>query len=176
MKNKIISPQDDWMTPPTYLEKLGRRFRFDFDPCPYQHDINKWNGLEREWGESNFVNPGYSLPVKTDFVMWGIEQYKLKKQVVFLLPVSTSTVLFKDHIEPIVKIEFERGRIPFIGINLKGQYVNFHQIMEVTKEKILYADPKKGIIEIPKFKKSLGQNDSMLCILKPKKIFKFFSF
>ena len=44
-----------------------------------------------------------------------------------LLPVSTSTKVFHDLIKPNAKeIRFLRGRIPFIGINTKGQYVNWH--------------------------------------------------
>lgn len=41
-----------------------------------------------------------------------------------LLPVSTSTALFHDWIQPNAKeIRFVRGRIPFEGINTKGQMV-----------------------------------------------------
>ena len=42
-----------------------------------------------------------------------------------LLPVSTSTVLFHEHIQPNAKeIRFVKGRIKFIGINTKGKLVD----------------------------------------------------
>ncbi len=41
-----------------------------------------------------------------------------------LLPVSTSTKLFHNHIKPNAKeIRFVEGRIRFSGINTKGEYV-----------------------------------------------------
>ncbi|MTV59103.1 hypothetical protein GM547_13740 [Streptococcus pneumoniae] len=41
-----------------------------------------------------------------------------------LLPVSTSTKLFHDHIKPNAKsIRFIRGRIAFEGVNTFGQFV-----------------------------------------------------
>lgn len=41
-----------------------------------------------------------------------------------LLPVSTSTKLFHDHILPNnPEIRFVRGRIRFSGFNTKGEYV-----------------------------------------------------
>lgn len=43
-----------------------------------------------------------------------------------LLPVSTSTKLFHEVIQPNAKeIRFIKGRIGFIGINAKGEYVNW---------------------------------------------------
>lgn len=46
-----------WLTPPEIYRSLDEAFRFDFDPCP--HPMPPWNGLERPWGKSNFVNPPY---------------------------------------------------------------------------------------------------------------------
>ena len=41
---------------------------------------------------------------------------------VMLLPVSTSTVLFHEYIQPNAKeIRFLRGRVKFEGINTKGE-------------------------------------------------------
>lgn len=42
-----------------------------------------------------------------------------------LLPVSTSTVLFHDFIQPNAKeIRFVKGRIKFVGVNAKGELVS----------------------------------------------------
>ena len=53
MKNRNLDHKDDWATPPDVYAKLNEEFDFTFDPCPYQHDIEKWDGLEVEWGERN---------------------------------------------------------------------------------------------------------------------------
>ena len=54
-----------------------------------------------------------------------IEESKKKgKLCVMLLPVSTSTKLFHEHIQPNAKeIRFVKGRIKFLGVNTKGEYV-----------------------------------------------------
>ena len=53
-----------------------------------------------------------------------IEESKKGKLCVMLLPVSTSTKLFHEHIQPNAKeIRFVKGRIKFLGVNTKGEYV-----------------------------------------------------
>lgn len=124
MKNRNLNNKDDWKTPDYIYKPLDKEFNFDFDPCPYKHNFD-WNGLEVEWGQSNFVNPPYSLKLKTQFVKKSIEESKKNKTCVLLLPVSTSTKLFHDFILPNKKeIRFVRRRIKFIGKNTKGEYVN----------------------------------------------------
>lgn len=98
MKNRNLNHKDDWSTPGNLLDKLNKEFNFDFDPCPLHSDFD---GLTANWGRSNFVNPPYSLKLKTAFVKKAIEESKLGKTCVMLLPVSTSTVLFHDYILPI---------------------------------------------------------------------------
>lgn len=123
MRKIHINNDDNYATPPELYEELNKRFNFDFDPCPYQHDIEKWDGLEIEWGNSNFVNPPYSKKLKEAFVLKGIEESKKGKVCVFLLPVSTSTKLFHEYIKPnATEIEFLRGRIKFGKIDEQGNF------------------------------------------------------
>ena len=104
--------------------KLNGEFNFDFDPCPLNHDINKWDGLEIEWKGSNFINPPYSKKLKEAFILKAIEESKKGKTCVMLLPVSTSTKIFHDHILPAKpEIRFIKGRVKFSGCNTKGEYV-----------------------------------------------------
>lgn len=124
MKNRNLDHKDDWATPPDVYAKLNEEFNFDFDPCPYQHDIEKWNGLEVEWGERNFINPPYSRKLKEAFVRKAIAESKKGKLCVMLLPVSTSTKLFhKDILPNATEIRFFEGRIKFCGVNTFGEYV-----------------------------------------------------
>lgn len=124
MKNRNLKNSDNWETPKEFFNKLNEEFNFDFDPCPINHDINLWNGLEIEWGKRNFINPPYSRKLKEAFVKKAIKESKKGKLCVLLLPVSTSTKLFHDFILPNKKeIRFIKGRIKFIGFNTFGEKV-----------------------------------------------------
>jgi site-specific DNA-methyltransferase (adenine-specific) len=123
MKNRNLKHSDHWETPKELYDSLNREFQFDFDPCPL--GCTEFDGLQVEWGESNFCNPPYSRALKEAFVRKGVEESKKGKKVVFLLPVSTSTVLFHDVIQPNAKeIRFIKGRVRFRGINTKGEFVD----------------------------------------------------
>ena len=121
MKNRNLEHSDNWATPKELYDKLNAEFKFDFDPCPLHSDFD---GLSIEWGKSNYINPPYSRQLKEAFVIKAIEESKKGKICVMLLPVSTSTKLFHKHILPNAKdIRFLEGRVRFLGINTKGEYV-----------------------------------------------------
>lgn len=120
MKKRNLNHSDNWATPKTFYDALNAEFHFDYDPCP----LNGRGGLDVEWGKRNYVNPPYSRKLKEAFVKKAIEQASKAKLCVLLLPVSTSTALFHDHIKPNAKeIRFVRGRISFEGINTFGKKV-----------------------------------------------------
>ncbi len=126
MKNRNLEHSDNWATPKEFYDKLNEEFNFDFDPCPLNTGeiTPDKDGLLIDWGLRNFVNPPYSRKLKEAFVLKAIEESKKGKLCVMLLPVSTSTKLFHDHILPNAKnIRFIKGRIAFEGINTKGELV-----------------------------------------------------
>jgi len=126
MKNRNLDHSNNWATPKDFYDKLDQEFNFDFDPCPLNlNEITPDNdGLLIEWGQRNYINPPYSRELKEKFVIKAIEESKKGKLCVMLLPVSTSTKLFHDHILPNKKeIRFVKKRIKFLGINTKGEYV-----------------------------------------------------
>lgn len=125
MKNRNLEHKDDWSTPKSFYNKLNEEFNFDFDPCPFQHDITLWDGLNVDWGQRNFINPPYSRKLKELFINKAVEESKKGKLCVMLLPVSTSTVIFHDVILPNkTEIRFVRKRLKFGGINTFGVEVN----------------------------------------------------
>lgn len=72
-----------------------------------------------------------------------------------LLPVSTSTKLFHNYIKPNAKeIRFVERRIKFIGINSKGEYVNWNYWNKCAPI---------GVRQI----NNSGMHDSMIVIFKP---------
>lgn len=125
MKNRNLNHKDDWQTPPEFLALLAKEFDFNFDPCPHQHDVDLWDGLKIDWKERNFINPPYSQKLKEAFVIKAVEQSKMGKLCVCFLPVSTSTKLFHNYIQPYsTKIRFLYKRLKFIGVNTNGNVVS----------------------------------------------------
>jgi hypothetical protein len=123
MKNRNLKHEDHWATPNEFYNALDKEFSFEFDPSPYMHDMS-WDGLKVEWKNRNFINPPYNRKDKEAFILKAIEEMKKGKLFVMLLPVSTSTKVFHDHIKPnATEIRFVRGRVAFSGYNTKGEYV-----------------------------------------------------
>lgn len=74
-----------WLTPPELFAELDAEFHFDFDPCPYPRPA-EFDGLETEWGRSNYVNPPFRGP--TRWVRKAIEEHKKGKKVVLVFPID----------------------------------------------------------------------------------------
>jgi len=125
MKNRNTNSGDQWQTPEYIYDSLHKEFNFDFDPCPLREVITtETDGLLIEWGQTNFVNPPYTRHLKEAFILKAIEESKKGKTCVLLIPVSTDTAIYHDHIVPNAKeIRFLRGRVKFKGINTQGVYV-----------------------------------------------------
>lgn len=123
MKDRSLKHSDNWKTPEIFYKGLDEVFNFDFDPCPYNHDMS-WDGLTVDWGKRNFINPPYNRKDKELFIKKAIEESEKGKLCVMLLPVSTSTKIFHDYILPnLTEIKFLRGRLRFEGYNTKGEFV-----------------------------------------------------
>jgi hypothetical protein len=118
MKNRNLDHSNDWKTPDDVYKKLDDEFSFDFDPCPLYSDFD---GLNVDWGKSNFINPPYSRKLKEGFIRKAYTESQKGKLCVMLLPVSTSTKIFHDVIYGNAEIRFIRGRVRFEGINTFGK-------------------------------------------------------
>ena len=90
MKKKNLVDSKFWCIPPDIYGPLDREFKFDFDPCPYPF---KRDGIDIEWGKSNWVNPPFRAADAmngngpTAFVRKAIEEQKKGKSSVLILPV-----------------------------------------------------------------------------------------
>lgn len=108
-------PDDDhWQTPQWLYDELDQEFNFDFDPCPIYADFN---GLDLEWGSSNFVNPPYNRIDKPKFIQKAYDEWKKGKTCVLLIPSATGTKQFHDLILPNAEIRFLKGRVAFVEPN-----------------------------------------------------------
>jgi hypothetical protein len=74
-----------WLTPPELMNELKEEFQFDFDPCPYPRPED-FDGLEEDWGQSNYVNPPFKGP--TAWVRKAIAEHEKGKTVVFVFPLD----------------------------------------------------------------------------------------
>ena len=114
MKDRNLKVDDNWATPQWFYDELNAEFNFDFDPCPFNEGEIVSCGLQVEWGTRNYINPPYSRKLKEQFVRKAVEVANNGAVCVMLLPVSTSTKLFHEVIEPNAKeIRFIKGRIKF---------------------------------------------------------------
>ena len=81
-----------WLTPPEIYKALDREFHFDMDPCPYP--FKGVDGIDLEWGFSNYVNPPFNRSdeqngrTMTDWVKKSIEESKKGKTVVLIFNTS----------------------------------------------------------------------------------------
>lgn len=126
MKNRNLDHSDNFKTPAYIYEPLNAEFSFDFDPCPYNEDpiTPETDGLLKDWGLVNFVNPPYSRKLKKQFINKAVQESRKGKTCVMLLPVSTSTVVFHELIKPNAReIRFVKGRIRFeVWNDLQGLF------------------------------------------------------
>ena len=145
MKDRNLPVDNNWRTPQWFYDELNKEFKFDHDPCPYNPlPINEaTDGLnyDNAWGKVNFVNPPYSKDLKERFIKRGVVEKAMGNTSVFLIPVSTSTKIFHELIQPIAdEIRFVKGRIKYQKLDPEtGEWVT----------------PKNG-----------GMHDSMVVIFK----------
>ena len=83
--NQLKSNNQYWITPTELYQKLDNEFHFDFDPCQYPR---AFDGLKREWGNMNFVNPPFRSKdgSPTAFVRKAIEEQQKGKSSFLTLP------------------------------------------------------------------------------------------
>ncbi len=83
-----------WLTPKEVYDPLNKEFKFDFDPCPHPKPED-FDGLECEWGKSNYVNPPFGSIIHkgkkkgaTAWVRKAIEENNKGKKVVLVYPID----------------------------------------------------------------------------------------
>lgn len=122
----LTSLNQDWRTPKKIYEELNKEFNFDFDPCPENPDFN---GLEVEWGKSNFLNPPYKTKIQDAFVAKAFEEWKKGKTVILLIPVRTASRRWQNFIlnekyRENVDIRFLPKRLKFDNPKRPGEKPN----------------------------------------------------
>jgi len=123
------SKSDNWVTPDKVFNKIEKYFCIPrsilFDPCPLDP---KWNGLEIEWDDFNFVNPPYTS--LTDFVSKSITQYKKHKTIVLLLPSKTDQLWFHELLSYNPQILWFLGRLKFVCARYSATQPHFLALLD----------------------------------------------
>ena len=107
----LKSERMDWETPDEVYQELDNEFAFDYDPCPHNPTFD---GLQSDWGNSNFVNPPYGRELPK-WMEKGYREYLKGKTVVFLVPSRTDTKWWHDYCMKADDIRFIKGRLKFKG-------------------------------------------------------------
>lgn len=92
-----------WLTPPALMQSMQLEFNFDFDPCPFPKPA-AFDGLNTEWGNSNYVNPPFGSyrdmsGKKKGPTAWArkcIEENKKGKNVVMVYPIDKWVLLMLE--------------------------------------------------------------------------------
>lgn len=101
---------DEMSTPSWLYEALDQIYNFDFDPCPLVRP--EWDGLKRDWGQKNFINPPYSEIQK--WLEKGIEEFEKGKLCLFLITFRANTVYWFKYIYPLcTDIKIIKGTVAF---------------------------------------------------------------
>lgn len=86
---------NDVSTPVALYNKLDAMYNFTFDPCPLHATFN---GLEMDWGTSNFVNPPFN-----DVDLWAkkaVEELSKNRLSILLIPYRGNSRYWRDYIWP----------------------------------------------------------------------------
>ena len=133
----------NWKTPKYVYDYLDEEFRFVLDPCPPKP---KFDGLEIEWSDMNFVNPPYSRSTIGKWIKKGIEEQKKKHYSVFLIPSRTDVKWFYKMFEYATEIRFVVGRIKFVGAKSSAP---FPSMIVFFGPKQKFTTPKISMVMIP---------------------------
>lgn len=79
------------------------------------------NALEQSWdGHIVFCNPPYDRQLHR----WVVKAASARATVVLLLPASTDTAYFHDHILGRAEVRFLRGRLRFVGAESSAPFAS----------------------------------------------------
>ncbi|MDY0139527.1 MAG: DNA N-6-adenine-methyltransferase [Candidatus Izemoplasmatales bacterium] len=131
------SGNDEWETPKHIYDFFINRGYEDINP------INcKWDALEIKWFDKTFCNPPYSRKLMPLFINKAIEQSKLGKDIILLIPSRTDTKYFHALLNEGVEIIFLDKRLRFsnkapapfpsliihLNANTKNSILNFQDL------------------------------------------------
>ena len=139
---------DEWLTPPSLLERLGT---FDLDPCapivrPWdtakRHFTIKDNGLAQEWQGRVFLNPPYGR----DTTKWMQRMANHTGGGIALIFARTDTTAWQEFVFPFANsILFLRRRLTFFTVDGKEGKTT----AGAPSALIAYGNGDAAVLELP---------------------------
>jgi site-specific DNA-methyltransferase (adenine-specific) len=132
---------DNYATPKRFYNQINSEYNFTFDPCPYKHDLNAWNGLEVDWNGNVYINPPYSSI--EPFIGKGIEEIKKgnANKCVYLIPVRSDTKYWHNLIMKYAsKIIFIQGRLNFNESKAPAPFPCVLVVFDSTRKESIIAE------------------------------------
>jgi phage N-6-adenine-methyltransferase len=132
----IVTPKDEWETPPSLFKQLDDEFHFWLDAAashtnskiPERYFTKDDNALTAEWGTGDvWLNPPYSQGNVERFMTKAhLEGYRREPghYVVCLVAIDASTGWWHNSVMHAKEIRFIKGRVKFIGYDDQGNAVN----------------------------------------------------
>lgn len=132
---EIVTPKNEWETPPALFKQLNDQYKFDFDmaatdlnaKCPeYFTKENSALNVPMPPG-SGFLNPPYSQGNIDRFMTKAhVEGYRREPgtYIVCLIPVASDVAWWHNSVMNAKEIRFIKGRVKFVGYDEAGNPVN----------------------------------------------------
>lgn len=148
--------RNDWWTPAWMRERVLAEWNITLDAAasaesalvsnwfgPTHDDPARRNALELPWDTDGvvFCNPPYSGGMLPRFAAKFAEEAARGVQIVGLIPVSTGSRWWADHVTPYADVEFITGRIKFEGPHSTGGSAGFDSAL------VKYLATGKGALE-----------------------------
>ena len=102
------SSRDNWRTP----ERLRRELIREFGPLVDVSDLQRGDAFTVPWPDGWYANPPYGPPLRK-WIDRAIEQAKLGRRGVMLVPARTDTRWFHAALPTISRLVFLKGRLHF---------------------------------------------------------------
>lgn len=135
-----------WLTPQALMAELTQEFGFDFDPCPFPKP-DDFDGLEAEWGLSNYVNPPFGSIIGKDgkkkgptaWVRKAICEFKKNKKIILVYPLPKWVLMLLEHASEVRNL----GDVQWLAIEDKSQGKGIGQhialfVLDPSKENLAF--------------------------------------
>lgn len=131
---EIVTPKDEWGTPPALFKQLDDEFHFELDAAASHSNAKVTNyfvegkdALIMSWGHGSvFLNPPYSQGNIERFMTKAhLEGYTRNPghYIVCLIPVASDVAWWHNSVMHAKEIRFIKGRVKFIGYDDAGSAV-----------------------------------------------------
>jgi len=155
---RIVDKHFYWLTPPKLLKQIRKEFGEFFDPCPYPRPEG-FNGLEVEWGATNYVNPPFQKVIEngkrigfSDWIRKALQEQRKGKTSLLVYPQFSWFHLLltaKAEMRSLGEVKWlapdgtvKKRSVPIVMFILRGKKLITHKLFE--RKTMTYAEQSKA--------------------------------